>query len=264
MDVSFILPNKKEVFVKEILYKDLRKISLYRDSTTVGVIEFLESFILTKGLNVAEKLLTFFILREKCIGENIAVGSSKGNVNIDLNLLRKNVGTFDDIKETVDIDEMRCVLNYPSRFNLGSTDFVFSLIESIELDDDKIYIPTLTDDEYNEVISKLPESVFEHLEYFVGKNKSHFNVSVFEGRENLEIDEIKLNMLDKTLPAFIARLFDCIDDQNYREMLFILCKRIPDITFLTNCTYLEIEDYYKMYSDELEKQSESLQKQEIS
>ena len=87
MDVSFILPNKKEVFVKEILYKDLRKISLYRDSTTVGVIEFLESFILTKGLNVAEKLLTFFILREKCIGESIAVGSSKGNVNIDLNKL---------------------------------------------------------------------------------------------------------------------------------------------------------------------------------
>ncbi len=71
-------------------------------------------------------------------------------------------------------------------------------------------------------------------------------------------------MLDKTLPAFIARLFDCIDDQNYREMLFILCKRIPDITFLTNCTYLEIEDYYKMYSDELEKQSASLQKQEAS
>lgn len=264
MDLSFILPSKKEVFVNEILYKDLRKISLYRDSTTVGIVEFLESFILTPGLNVVEKLLTFFILREKCIGENISVGSTKGNVNIDLGFIKKNVGSFDDISETVDIDGIQCVLNYPSKFNLGSTDFIFSIIESVELEGEKILISSLTDSEYDKVITKLPESVFNYLGDFVQKNKSHFEILVFEGRKSLEIDKIRLNILDMSLPAFIASLFDCIDDTNYREMLFVLCKRIPDVTFLTNCTYLEIEDFYKLYSDETEKQSAGLQKENSS
>jgi len=264
MDLSFILPNKKEVFVKEILYKDLRKISLYRDSTTIGIIKFLESFILTKNLNVVEKLSTFFILRERCIGENISVGSKKGNVNIELEFLKKNVGVFDDISETVDIEGMRCVLNYPSKFNLGSTDFIFSLIESIEFEGEKILISNLTESEYDEVINKLPEAVFRYLEDFVQRNKSHFEILVFEGRESLEIDKIRLNLLDISLPTFIARLFDCIDGTNYREMLFVLCKRIPDVTFLINCTYLEIEDFYKMYSDEIEKQTANLQKENSS
>jgi len=264
MDLSFTLPNKKEVFVNEILYKDLRKISLYSDSTTAGIIEFLESFILTKNLNVVEKLFTFFMLREKCVGDNISVGSSKGNVNIDLSFLKKNVGSFDEISETVDIDGIRCVLNYPSKFNLGSTDFIFSLIESIEIEGDKILISNLTGREYDKVINGLPETVFKYLEEFVQRNKPHFEILVFEGRESLEIDKIKLNLLDITLPTFIARLFDCIDATNYREMLFVLCKRIPDITFLTNCTYLEIDDFYKLYSDETEKQNASLQKENSS
>ena len=237
---------------------------MYRDSTTSGIIEFLESFILTDNLNVVEKLLTFFMLREKCIGEKIVVGSSKGNVNISLEFLKDNIGVFDDISETVDIEGIQCVLNYPSKFNLGSTDFVFSLIESIQLEDEKILISELTDSEYNSVINKLPETVFHYLEDFVSRNRSHFDISVFDGREKLGIDAIKLNLLDKSLPMFIARIFDCIDDANYREMLFVLCKRIPDITFLTNCTYLEIEDFYKLYSDELEKQSANLQKQDVS
>lgn len=264
MDLSFILPSKKEVFVNEILYKDLRKISLYRDSTTAGIVEFLESFILTKDLNVVEKLLTFFILRETCIGENISVGSKKGNVNIDLSVIKKNIGGFDEISETVDIDGMQCVLNYPSKFNLGSTDFIFSLIESIELEGEKILISSLTGSEYDKVINRLPETVFRYLEDFVQRNKSHFEILIFEGRESLEIDKIRLNMLDISLPMFIASLFDCIDDTNYREMLFVLCKRIPDVTFLTNCTYLEIEDFYKLYSDETEKQTAGLQKENSS
>jgi len=250
--------------VNEILYKDLRKISLYRDASIIGTLTFLESFILTKGLNVMEKLLTFFLLREKCIGDQIAVGSKKGNVNIDLSLFRENIGTFDDISETINVDGIKCVLNYPSRFNLGSTDFIFSLIESLEIDGEHITVSSLSESEYNKVFARLPEAIFGYLTDFVKRNKSHFEVLVFKEREDMEIDEIRVNALDTTLPTFITRLFDCIDGTNYREMLFILCKRIPDVSFLTNCTYLEIEDFYKLYADEVEKQNENLQNQDES
>ena len=238
MDLSFTLPNKKEVTVNEILYKDLRKMSLYNDSSYSNIIKFLESFIVTKGLNIVEKLFTFFILREKCIGEQVAVGSKKGNVNIDLQLFRKNIGSFDDIRQEVDVEGIKCTLNYPSKFFVCDTDFIFSLIESVEVDNEKIILSSLSEDDYKNIIGKLPDTIFKYLEEFTRSHLSHFSMIVFEGQESMEIDEIKLNMLDGSLPAFIVKLFDCIGDTDYREMLFVLSKRIPDVLFLTNCTYL--------------------------
>ena len=264
MALSFSLPNKKEVLVNEILYKDLRKMSLYRDASLTGTLNFLESFILTKNLNVMEKLFTFFLLREKCIGKQVSVGSNKGNINIDLDLFKRNIGTFDDISETVDVNGIKCVLNYPTKFNLGSTDFLFSLIESLEIDEEQILVSSLSEDEYNEIFNRLPDGIFGCLTDFVQKNKAHFEMLVFEEREDMEIDEIRINVLDITLPTFIARVFNCIDSTHYREMLFILCKRIPDVSFLINCTFLEIEDFYKLYADEVEKQNENLQNQNDS
>ena len=264
MDLSFILPNKKEVMVKEILYKDLRMLSLYRDSGMTGVIKFLESFILTKNLNIIEKLYAFFIIREKCIGEKIAVGSNKGNVNIDTLYIKNNIGLFDDINEVIEIENIKCTFNYPSRFNLGNTDFIFSLIESLEIDNDKIILSNLNEEEYLDVISKLPESIYSHIESFVEKNKAHFDILILEAREKFNIEEIRVNLLSTSFPSFIIRMFDCISDTTYREMIFLLAKRIPDVNFLSNCTYLEIEDYYKLYSDETQKQNENLQKENIS
>ena len=197
MALSFSLPNKKEVLVNEILYKDLRKMSLYRDASLTGTLNFLESFILTKNLNVMEKLFTFFL-------------------------------------------------------------------ESLEIDEEQILVSSLSEDEYNEIFNRLPDGIFGYLTDFVQKNKAHFEMLVFEEREDMEIDEIKINVLDITLPTFIARIFNCIDSTHYREMLFILCKRIPDVSFLINCTFLEIEDFYKLYADEVEKQNENLQNQNDS
>ena len=179
MDLSFTLPNKKEVTVNEILYKDLRKMSLYNDSSYSNIIKFLESFIVTKGLNIVEKLFTFFILREKCIGEQVAVGSKKGNVNIDLQLFRKNIGSFDDIRQEVDVEGIKCTLNYPSKFFVGDTDFIFSLIESVEVDNEKIILSSLSEDDYKNIIGKLPDTIFKYLEEFTRSHLSHFSMIVF-------------------------------------------------------------------------------------
>ena len=87
MQLSFVLPNKKEVFVKELLFKDLRKFSSHDDFTVTSGIQFLETFIITEGLNIVEKFLAFLFLREVCIGDQLVVGSKKGNVNVALSIL---------------------------------------------------------------------------------------------------------------------------------------------------------------------------------
>ena len=84
MYITHILPNGKEVKLKEILYKDLRTFNLYGEATIKGRLNFLESFIITKGLNIMEKLHALLYLRLICIGDNLIIGSEKGDVGVSL------------------------------------------------------------------------------------------------------------------------------------------------------------------------------------
>jgi hypothetical protein len=63
MYITHILPNGKEIKLREFLYKDIRTFNLYQDASIFGRISFLESFILTKGLNVIEKVLCISLFK---------------------------------------------------------------------------------------------------------------------------------------------------------------------------------------------------------
>ena len=71
-------------------------------------------------------------------------------------------------------------------------------------------------------------------------------------------------MLTTVLPAFIVRLFNCVSDADYKQMLFTLCKRIPDVNFLINSTYKELNDFYTLYKEEVDKQNQDLKNQNSS
>ena len=59
MQLCLTLPSKKEVIVEELLYKDLRKFCLYDNLNIAEIIDYLETFIVTKNLNVVEKFLPY-------------------------------------------------------------------------------------------------------------------------------------------------------------------------------------------------------------
>lgn len=260
--MKFILNlNEKEVQVKEVLFKHIRNLILYNNSALRGHIEFLEKFILSKELNVAEKFKVFLILREKCIGENISVGSNKGNINISLDYINNNIGSFDDIETTVSIGNLDVTLDYPYEFNLGDSDFLFSCIKSLKLDGETIILQNLEQEERNQVLGKLPKEVFDYITDFVQKNHHNFKFTVIEDRKNLDIKKIELDLLTVSAPMFIYNIFNCMSGTEYRELLFVLSKRVHDIEFLLNSNYLEVEDFYNLYKDEVEKENENLQNQ---
>tara|TARA_R110002012_G_scaffold53961_11_gene138367 strand:- start:3747 stop:4541 length:795 start_codon:yes stop_codon:yes gene_type:complete len=263
MQLSFILPNKKEVVIEEILYKDLRKFSLYSDSAIGNALEFLETFICTKNLNIVEKFISLLMLRQRCIGDDITLNSKKGPVSVNLDLLMQNIGDIEDRLKIIEIGNATYELNYPTQFNCGDSDFIFSLIQSIQIDDEKVILSQVTSQEYEQIINTLPKSLYHHLNKFVKENENYFSLKVFEGRKNLSIPEINLNVLSTDISNFIVSLFNTITANDYRQMLFILCNRMPDINYLINCTFVEIEDYYNLYKDEVDKENESLKKETI-
>ena len=263
MQLSFILPNKKEVVVEEILFKDLRKFSLYSDSAVGDALKFLETFICTKNLNIVEKFISLVMLRQRCVGDDITLTSNKGPVNVNLDLVIQGIGDIEDRSKIIEIDNAKYQLNYPSRFNCGDSDFIFSLIQSIQIDDEKIILSEVAAQEYTQIINTLPKNLYRHLVRFVQQNKNYFSLKIFEGRKNLDIPEINLDVLSADTSNFIVSLFNAITANDYRQMLFILCNRIPDINYLINCTFIEVEDYYNLYKDEAEKENEALKKQTI-
>ena len=211
-----------------------------------------------------EKFLSLLLLRQQCIGETISISSNRGPIDIEINYILKNIGDIEDRVKTIKVGNVKYELSLPTQFNCGDSDFVFSLIRSIEVDNEKITLSEVTKEEYAEILNTLPKTLYSDLTNFVDESETFFNFKFIEGRESLDIAEIRLNVLSQEFSHFILNLFNVISGNDYRQMIFTLCRRMKDISFLVNCTFVEIEDYYRLYKEEVDQENKSLQKQNIN
>ena len=260
MQLSFNLPNGKEVVTEEFLFKDIRQFCSYKKIPLSQSIRVLESFIHTKNLNILEKFLALILLRKHCLSDIVSIKSTKGNIEMDLKYIIRNIGNVADIMHKITVDGVEYVLNYPTQFNTGNSDSILSIIYSIQLDDEKIIVNDLTSDEFSQLINSLPKKLFKYLEEYVKKNQHYFTVNIWDEKKTLNIKEAKLNILSEEFSTFIVTLFDTMDHLDYRKMLFVLSSRISDVNFLLNCTPKEIDDFYNLYKDEIQVQNQNLQK----
>jgi hypothetical protein len=253
MQFTHVLPNGKEVQLEEILFKDLRTFNLYEDTSIRGKMDFLQSFILTKGLNVLEQFYALLYLREHCIGDNIIVNSNKGDVGVSIDFMRKNLDGIPDRQTVVTVDEAEYTLDIPYQFNTGNDDFILSLIKCIRIGDQTLDIPNLSKEEQQQVVERLPEQLYKSVDEFLSNNGEFFNLCVLDTVPGeIEIEPIEFSILQRLFTEFIVSLFRCVTTQGYREILFTLAKRINDVSFLANSTYLEVYDYFEMYAKEMQ------------
>ena len=171
----------------------------------------------------------------------------------------KNIQSSHDISEEVTINNIKYVLNYPTKFNLGNTDFLFSIIESITIDGERIVVNELTDGEFEQIINSLPKKLYTHLTNYTKKYRDLFTVTIWEEREKINLQKLDLNILTTSFPLFLVKLFNTLSHTEYEELIFVLSKRIPDVNFLINSTYIEIQDYMELYKREVDQINENLQ-----
>lgn len=252
MHITHVLPNGKEVRLKEILFKDIRTFNFYENTSFQGRVEFLQSFILTKGLNILEQFYALIYLRLHCIGDDIIMTSDKGDVGVSLEFIKKNIGGIPDITTIVNIDGAEYTLDFPFHFNTGNGDFILSLIKTIRIGTESLHISELTKKEQEEVIGRLPEQLYKIIDQYLIDCEEFFNLTLLENREGLDIQPIKFSILQTSFAQFIVSMFKCVTTEGYRELLFTVSKRINDISFLINSTYLEVYDYFEMYTREIE------------
>lgn len=264
MIISFKLPhNNKPVKVKEFIFKDLRRFILYKGSYNEEL-EFLNDLLITKGLNSLEKVAAFLILRKMCVGEEISLNTSSKHINVHVDVLLNSIIDIPDISETVQVDNLTLELDYPQIFVGNTKDVLFSVIKTIEIESVKINLHNQEIGDYTNIVERLPPSVLTACTQFIKKNINNFNIQLLGERKHLGTKEISINLLDQTAGRFCTYIFNTMSESSFRDIIFILSKRINDIQFLLNSTPLEVDDYIKLYREEVARENEALKKETIS
>ena len=256
MPVSVTLPNKKEVQLKEFLFKDSRQLCSFGPPSISDGIEFLQSFIHTKNLNILEKFLALVALRQKCVGSSLILGTAKGPINFGLEHIIDNIGNIEEIAEEVTLDDVKYTLNYPARFNVGNTDSAFSIIEKIQIGEEEIVVSELDNNEYSQLINTLPKPLYYRLNEYVEKHSNFFTIKLWEKREQLELEAASINLLSPDFTSFLIGFFNTLQEEDYIQTIFAMSRRFNDLNFIMNCTFIEIEKLHKLYSEEVDKQKQ--------
>ena len=122
------------------------------------------------------RLKNLIYLRLICIGDNLIIGSEKGDVGVSLSFIKDNVGGINNITNVIQDKGIEYTLDYPLNFNQGDDDFLLSVVTKIKFNNQELDIGKLTEEEYEAVLLKLPKGLYGHVDKFLEHNSNFFEL----------------------------------------------------------------------------------------
>ena len=113
------------------------------------------------------------------------------------------------------------------------------------MDDETIDFCNLNSTDQALILNYLPLEIKTEVTKFYKKHIWKLEINF-----TLKGDTINLNLHDSFIVSFLATILSPIDNNAFRDYIFILSERMHDITFLQNCTFLDIKDYMELYVKE--------------
>jgi hypothetical protein len=245
--LGLVLPTSKSVLLKTFTIKNCKELSSIQDNKE-AIINYLDNFFCTPDLNILEKFYCLLHIRDLCIGNIIELR----DYGFDVSQIQDELVEIDDIKKVIKFNNNTITLNYPKAFPL-TTLYEGNFIETIILDDESIDFYNLSTTQQDLILNYLPQEIKTKITEFYKQYISKLEISF-----NLKGDTINLNLHDSFIVSFLATILTPIDDNTYRDYIFILSERIHDVTFLQNCTFLDIKDYMDLYVKENKERNEEL------
>ncbi len=204
------LPSKNLVKLKEFTVRDQ---IILNDTIELsgfsGAIEFLESFILTSGLNCFDKFWALILLRKQNISDTIDIK----NLSVTIDTIISNLLPFSVIKRTIS----NCQLDYPTEFASGK-----HIIERC-----------LRSCEVHASISGVTKVVNGFVETH---NKP---ISII----NTKTVQIEINFFDESAGIFLVQMFAALSNQQVREYVYKLAHYVHDIDGIYKGTIADLLDY---------------------
>jgi len=245
--LGLVLPTSKSVLLKTFTLENCKEIYKIRDNTE-AIIDYLEGLFVTSDLNILEKFYCLLHIRDLCIGNIIELR----DYGFDISQIQDELVEIDDIKQVINFNNNSITLNYPKDFPL-TTLYEGNFIETIILDGETIDFCNLNSTDQDLILNYLPLEIKTKITKFYRKNIPKLKISFM-----LKGDTINLNLQDFSIVSFLATILSPIDDNTYRDYIFILSERMHDITYLQNCTFLDIKDYMELYVKENKERNDEI------
>lgn len=237
--LGLVLPTSKSALLKTFTFENCRELFSIKDNKQ-ATLSFIEDFFITNDLHILEKLYCLLHLRDLCIGNMIELK----DCSFDIIQIQNEIEEINNIKKTINFNGNIITLDYPKSFTL-STIYEDCFIQTVILDKESVDYNTLSIDEQNLIFNYLPSDVKSEIKEFYKQHISKLKIE-FSLRGKKQI----LNLDSSQALDFIAAILTPINCRTYRDYIFILSKRIKDVTFLNQSTYLDIRDYMELYLKE--------------
>jgi hypothetical protein len=267
--VGVTLPSNTEVRVHEIKNKDYMTILKYCeniDGEGLNLFFFKSIFSDLVNLDILDKFYLLLACRMLFVDPDISFTTDDGKqINIPIqNVLTKIDHYEGEFAKIYKFDNFVLELGLPvSLFFKNVDDIYIGCIKSITLNGISVDFNNLSSDDKNDLLSKLPGSVFnillQHINY-VSRQLSDF--IIIDGNEQLNIKEVNINLLSNGLISFILNIYSA-SLVNFFELIYTFASRlsISQESFL-NMTPLDSRILLNIYKKDMEEREKELQRQE--
>jgi hypothetical protein len=159
-----------------------------------------------------------------------------------------------DISEDIVIEEndLKIIIGLPNLFQRDDFIPVYNIIKYINISGISINLINLSIQEKHDIIDNLPPVIYNKIYNKIISEKSKiFSV------DNPSLKDFRLNFLSNDIYFFLRGLFGNFDEYYFKDVIFLLSKRI-DGNILLQSTPMEIQYYIEKYSEEMDNQNQNL------
>jgi hypothetical protein len=262
------LPSGRSVRIPELKNKDFFTILKFSENEDY---EGLNNFFIAsifKGLedlDIIDKFYILLLVRMVYVDpELIFEDKNKNTINFNIENILEKIDLFEgDFDKIYKLDKFELELGMPNLLYFDSlNDIYLSVIKKIEISDKVVRFDTLTEEEREQILSHIPNSLFSII-------KNHINLIsdnlkdfiVIDGNEEFNIQEINLNVLSNGIISFLLSIFST-GLTNFFEMLYIFTNKLGfTAQDFYNLTPLDSKVILNIYKKELAEKEEELKNQ---
>jgi hypothetical protein len=177
------------------------------------------------------------------------------------NILEKIDLFQNDYNKTITLQDFTLDLGLPNIIYFSNVNDIYtSTIRTIKFKDKLINFTDLTENDKEEVLSRLPNTIFPHINSYITQiSKQLQDFILIDKNEAFNIEEVNTNIISNEFMSFILTIFST-GLKNFFELLYVFCNKIsiPGNTFF-DLTPLDSRVLINIYNKDVSDQNAELQ-----
>lgn len=261
----------KEVYISKInneIYSQMLNVISLNDEISLN--DFIESLIkedindpsVYENLTNLDKFSIMLYKREMSLGNDMTLSLEGSTINYYINSLITNLNNIFanySVLRSYKYNNIILNLSIPKQFIINDLDDIYkNVINNIIIEDEKISINDLTNEEYNSIIDLIPANLTDNLLVYLDELKNFSNNNyILSPNSTFQFEGVNINFFDRTFLLFIKSIFG---DKllNFYELQFVLFNKLRmDYEWFRNSTMQECKFYIKFYNEDMKRQEEA-------